>query len=194
MERIIITWATEFVEHHLRPCWTLSVVKKKTSAALRKSNMTHEPIVMWLGNSSSPPRLIPWSSVNKSPGGPPKSSVAGSPEKLAKPLRHTGEQAMTSLASRISTPAVSLRSQSAHPHGKKNGMSVKKRKGSDAHGARKKKKKGGKKKPKKGLKKQHGVKGHSKQKGRKKAKGSKKPPNKMKKQTTRKLPTKHSTH
>lgn len=163
-------------------------------AALKKSNTTHEPIVMWLGNSSSQPRVIPWSSVNKLPGGAPKPRVTGSSSKgLAKLLHDSREHAMTSLSWRRSTTVAALRLHSRHPHSKKYGGSGKKKQ-KGAQGTQKNNKNGGKRKPKKGLRKQHGGKGRPKQKGKKKAKGSKKPPHrKNKKQTTRRLQTKEST-
>lgn len=164
-------------------------------AALKKSNMTHEPIVMWLGNSSSQPQVIPWSSINRLPDGAPKPRVTGSSSKeLAKSLHESREHAKTSLSWRRSTTVAALRLHSRHPQSKKNGGSGKKKK-KGAQGPQKKNKNGGKKKPKKGLRKQHGGKGHPKQKGRKKAKGSKKPPHRKnkKKQTTRRFQAKQST-
>ncbi|XP_075528670.1 uncharacterized protein LOC142560438 [Dermacentor variabilis] len=156
-------------------------------AALKKQNMTQEPIVMWLGNSSSPPRLIPWSSVNKSPGGghgeQPKLRVGVSPEGLAKPFRPTSEHTVTPLAA--------LRSHFRHPQSKKPGGPRKKKKGGGVRGPRKKKK-NRKKKFRKGAKNLHGGRGRSKRKGRKRAKGGKKPP-RGKKQTTRRSQTRKST-
>lgn len=138
---------------------------------------------MWLGNSSSPPRLIPWSSVNKSPGGghgkQPKPRLGVSPEDLAKPLRNSSEHTQTPLAA--------LRSHSRQPHSKKPGGTRKKKKGGGLHGPRKKK--NGKKKFRKGARNPHGGRGRSKHKGRKKAGGAKKPP-RGKKQTTSSSQTK----
>ncbi|KAL1470733.1 hypothetical protein MTO96_024090 [Rhipicephalus appendiculatus] len=85
-------------------------------AALKKSNMTQEPIVMWLGNSSSQPRVIPWSSFNKSPGGAPRHSVAGN---SSKGLHESRKHAMTSLSWHRSTTVAALQSHSRHPHSKK---------------------------------------------------------------------------
>ncbi|KAH7934961.1 hypothetical protein HPB52_002453 [Rhipicephalus sanguineus] len=148
----------------------------KNLAALKKSNMTHEPIVMWLGNSSSQPQVIPWSSINRLPDGAPKPRVTGSSSKeLAKSLHESREHAKTSLSWRRSTTVAALRLHSRHPQSKKNGGSGKKKK-KGAQGPQKKNKNGGKKKPKKGLRKQHGGKGHPKQKGRKKAKESSRSP------------------
>ncbi|XP_065305962.1 mucin-21-like [Dermacentor albipictus] len=156
-------------------------------AALKKQNMTQEPIVMWLGNSSSPPRLIPWSSVNKSPGGghgeQPKLHAGVSPEGPAKPFRPTSQHTLTSLAA--------LPSHYRHPQRKKPGGPRKKKKRGGVRGPRKKKK-NRKKKFRKGARNLRGGRGRSKRKGRKRPKGGKKPP-RGKKQTTRRSQRRKST-
>ncbi|KAH8034768.1 hypothetical protein HPB51_002182 [Rhipicephalus microplus] len=153
--------------------------------------MTQEPIVMWLGNSSSQPRVIPWSSFNKSLAGAPRNSVAGN---SSKGLHDSRKHATASPSRHRSTTGAALRSHSRHPHNNKYGGPGKKRK-KGAHGPWKKNKNGGNKKPKKGLIKLHGGKGRSKQRGRKKGKGLEKPAHKktMKKQMTRRLQTTQST-
>ncbi|XP_050023526.1 uncharacterized protein [Dermacentor andersoni] len=156
-------------------------------AALKKQNMTQEPIVMWLGNSSSPPRLIPWSSVNKSPGRghgeQPKLRVGVSPEGLAKPFGPTSEHTLTPLAA--------LPSHFRYPQSKKPGGPHKKKKGGGVRGPRKKKK-NRKKKFRKGARNLRGGRGRSKRKGRKRPEGGKKPP-RGKKQTTRRSQRRKST-